>query len=83
MAENQIGTVDHFFGKISVSMVKLTDVLKVGDKIHFKGKSDVTQDVTSMQINRVAAQEGKPGDVVSIKVDQPVKIGDAVFKVVA
>jgi len=83
MAENQIGTVDHFYSNISVCMIKLTDVLKVGDKIHVKGKSDVTQDVTSMQINRVASQEGKSGDIISLKVDQKVKPGDAVYKVEA
>lgn len=84
MAESQIGTVDHFFSNISVGMIKLTDALKVGDKIRIKGKgAELVHDVDSMQINRVPAQEGKAGDVVSIKVGQKVRQGDAVFKVVA
>jgi len=82
MEEKQIGAVDHFFGNISVSMIKLSDVLKVGDKIRIKGKaSDFTQDISSMQIDRVPAQEGKAGDIVSVKVDQKVRQGDAVYKV--
>jgi putative protease len=80
MEEKRIGSVDHFFGNISVGMIKLTDALKVGDKIRIKGAtSDLVQDVASMQINRVPAQEAKAGDIVSIKVDQKVRKDDAVF----
>ncbi|MFA6079015.1 MAG: translation elongation factor-like protein [Candidatus Omnitrophota bacterium] len=83
MEEKQIGMVDHFFDKISVSMIKLTDELKVGDKIHIKSKgADLVQDVTSMQIDRIPAEQAKAGDLISIKVDQKVRSGDAVYKVV-
>ena len=83
MEENQIGTVDHFYSNISVSMIKLTAALKVGDKIRIKGKGgELVQDVSSMQIDRVPAQEAKAGDLVSIKVGQKVRLGDTVHKVV-
>ena len=82
MDENRIGTVDHFFGNISVGMIKLTDTLKVGDRIRIKGStSDFTQDILSMQINRVPAQEATAGDIISIKVDQKVRKDDAVYRV--
>jgi len=82
MEEKQIGAVDHFFDKISVSMIRLTDVLKVGEKIRIKAKAgDFIQAVSSMQIDRVPAQEGKAGDLISLKVDQKVHKGDAVYKV--
>lgn len=82
MEEKQIGLVDHFFSNISVSMIKLTDTLKVGDKIRIKGKSaEFTQDISSMQIDRVPAQEAKAGDLISIKVEQKVRPNDAVYKV--
>ena len=82
MEEKRIGAVDHFFGNISVSMIKLIDALKVGDKIHVKGStSDFVQDITSMQIDRLPAQEAKAGDLVSIKVDQKVRKDDAVYKI--
>jgi translation elongation factor EF-1alpha len=81
MEEKQIGTVDHFFGNISVSMIRLTDTLKVGDKIRIKGStSNLVQDVASMQIDRVPAQEAKSGDLISIKVAQKVRKDDAVYK---
>lgn len=82
MDEKQIGTVDHFFSNISVSMIKLSDALKVGDKIRIKGNtSDFTQDVLSMQIDRVPAQEAKAGDLISIKVEQRVRKDDIVYKI--
>jgi hypothetical protein len=81
MDEQQIGTVDHFFSNISVCMIKLTDALKAGDKIHIKGNtSDLTLDVTSMQIDRVPAQEAKAGDLISIKVEQKVRKDDVVYR---
>ena len=82
MEEKQIGTVDHFFGNISVSMIKLSDALKVGDKIRIKGStSDFVQDITSMQIDRAPAQEAKAGDLISIKVEQKVRKDDTVYKI--
>ena len=82
MEEKQIGAVDHFFGNISVGMIKLTDALKVGDKIRIKSKAaDFVQEISSMQIDRVPAQEAKAGDVISVKVDQRVRQGDMVYKV--
>ena len=83
MEDNQIGTVEHFFSNISVSMIKLTAALKVGDKIRIKGKgAELVQDISSMQIDRVPAQEAKAGDLVSIKVDQKVRPGDTVQKII-
>lgn len=82
MEEKQVGTVDHFFSNISVSMIKLSDALKVGDKIHIKGNtSDFTQVLSSMQIDRVSAQEAKAGDLISIKVEQRVRKDDIVYKI--
>jgi len=82
MDEKEIGMVDHFFDKISVGMIKLSDVLKVGDKIRVKGKAaDFTQDVSSMQVDRVARTEAKAGDLVSIKVEQKIRKDDKVYRV--
>lgn len=82
MEEKQIGAVDHFFSNISVGMIKLTDALKVGDKIRIKGKTgDFTQEISSMQIDRVPVQEAKAGDLISIKVDQKARQHDTVYKV--
>ena len=83
MEEKDIGLVDHYFSNISVAMVKLADALKVGDKIHVKGNTaDFVQDVSSMQIDRVPAQEAKAGDLISIKVNEKVRHGDKVYLIV-
>lgn len=80
MEERQAGTVDHFFDKISVGMIKLTEAVKVGDKIRIKAKAgEFVHEISSMQIDRVPAQEGKAGDIISVKLDQKVHKGDAVY----
>lgn len=79
MEEKQIGAVDHFFDKISVAMIRLTDAVKVGDTIRIKAKGgEFSQVISSMQIDRVPAQEAKAGDLISVKVDQKVHKGDVV-----
>ncbi len=84
MAEEKlIGKIAHYFGKVSVGMIELSDVLKGGDTIHIKGHtSDFTQQVSSMEIEHAKITEGKAGDLVGIKVDQKVHKNDEVFKVV-
>jgi putative protease len=82
MEEKQIGTITHYYGHISVGIIQLSDVLKVGDTIHIKGhSSDFTQTVESMQIEHANVQEAKAGDMVGIKVTQKVHEHDKVYKV--
>ncbi len=82
MAEAKpIGKVTHFFDKIGVAIVKLEAALKVGDKVKFEGHgASFEQPVDSMQIDREPIKEAKKGDEVGMKVTQPVKAGDLVFK---
>lgn len=83
MEEKLIGKITHYFGKIEVAIVELSDVLKVGDKIHIKGHStDFEQDVSSIQIEHENVEEAKKGDVIGIKVDEKVREGDEVYLVV-
>jgi translation initiation factor IF-2 len=83
MQEQEIGVVDHFFGKISVGMIVLSGELKVGDTIHIKGKqADFSQKIESMRIEFDNVNEAKNGDKVGIKVAQPVHAQDKVYKVV-
>ena len=82
MPEVEIGKVTHFYGHISVAIIELTDVLKVGDSIHIKGhSSDFTQVISSMQIEHKDVPEAKAGDMIGIKVDQKTHVNDKVFKV--
>jgi len=84
MVEEKIGVVEHFFTKISVAAIKITDgELKVGDTIHIVGATtDFKQKVESMQINKQPVEIAKPGDEVGIKVIDRVRENDVVYKVV-
>lgn len=81
--EKLLGKVSHFFNKISVAVIDLTEEgLKVGDKIHLKGgERDFEQTVGSMQVEHQDIQEAKKGDSVGLKVDEPVREGYEVYKV--
>lgn len=82
MEERAIGKVTHFFSRISVAVLELTEPLRVGDSIHIKGHTtDLTQKVESMQIEHQDIQEAKPGDKVAIKVSGHVRENDIVYKV--
>ncbi len=83
MAEEKIGEVEKFFGKISVAMIKLSAPLKVGDAIKFKGHTtDVSQTVDSMQMVNQSITEAKAGDDVGLKTKEKVRPGDTVYKVI-
>lgn len=81
MAEEKlIGKVKHYYGKLGVVIVELTDNLKVGDTIHFKGAhDDFTQEVGEMQYEHEAIQSAKAGQQVGIKVEGKVHENDQVF----
>ncbi len=84
MEEKPIGRVTHFFGRISVAVLDLTEPLKVGETIHIKGHTtDLTQKVESMQFEHKDIQEAKPGDQVAIKVNGRVHEHDVVYKVIS
>lgn len=81
--EKLIGKITHYFNKISVGIIEITDgELKVGDTIHIKGHtSDFTQPVTSMQLEHASIEKAKKGDAIGIKVDSPVHEHDEVYLV--
>lgn len=77
---DQVGTIVHFYDRISVAVVELQHTLNLGDKIHIQGKkTDFTQEVTSLQIDRQPVESGYIGQEVAMKVDQPVQRGDRVL----
>ncbi len=82
MGEVEIGKVTDFFAKPVVAGIELSGTLKTGDKIHIKGSTtDMELTVESMQVDRVDITDGKPGDLVGIKVPDRVRQGDSVYKV--
>jgi putative protease len=84
MQEKEIGTVSHYYGHLSVGIIELQDVLKIGDTVHIKGHTDdFTEAVESMQIEHANVTEAKAGDIIGIKVTQKVHPHDKVYKVIA
>ena len=81
MSGIRIGEVTHFFDKISVAVIVLTDTLRVGDTVHLLGRAtDFTQEVQSLQIEHQPVTEAGAGQEVAMKVAQRVHPHDAVFK---
>ena len=83
MPEEQIGRISHYFGKIEVAAIELTEAsLAVGDTIHIKGHTtDLTEKVDSIQIEHEQVQSAKKGDSIGIKVTDHVREHDLVYKV--
>ena len=80
--EKEIGVITHYFGKISVGIIKLKAGLKVGDKIHIKGAhDDFLQVIKSMQLNHKDITRASKGNEIGIKVKLPVHENDRVYRV--
>ena len=84
MAEEKlIGKITHYFGKIGVAVLELTEGnLKVGETIHIVGHgADFEQVVDSMQVEHQNVEAAKKGDSIGLKVNEEVKQGAEVYKV--
>jgi len=81
--EVKVGHVTHYFAHIGVAGVLVeADGLKIGDIIRIAGHTtDVTQQVTSMQLEHEVIQEAKPGQSIGLKVVEHVREHDVVYKV--
>ena len=79
----RIGVVTHYFGHLSVAVVKLeSGTLRVGDNIHFRGHTtDFGQRVDSLQVNHASVPAVGPGDDFGLKVCEHVREHDVVYKV--
>lgn len=80
--EKKIGRITHYFDKIKVVAIKLTDVLSVGDTIRIEGgeNTDFKQKIASMQLDGKKIVKGKKKQEVGIKVKEKAREGYTVFK---
>jgi translation elongation factor EF-1alpha len=82
--ETLIGTVTHYYNRISVAVVDLSAELKVGDTVLILGHTtDFTQEVTSLEIEHQKVRSAGPSGEVAVKIDEEVRRGDLVYKVQA
>jgi putative protease len=80
MAGKKIGKVVHYYDKIGVAIIDLNDTLRLGDQVTFKkGAEETPATIESIQIERTDVDTAKKGDVVGVKVDEPLKEGTEVF----
>ena len=84
MQEEKVGKVQKFFSKPSVAAIEvIAGVLKIGDKLHFKGHTtDFEDTITSMQVDNEPIEEAKQGDLIGIRVKERVRENDTVYKIV-
>ena len=79
-----IGVVTHYYGHLSVAVVKLEPgtTLRVGDNIHVKGHTtDFSQPVESLQVAHAPVDEVGPNDDFGLKVKDHVREHDVVYRV--
>jgi len=82
MAEKKVGEITHYWRKINVAGIKLTDNLSVGDAIRIRGATtDFEQAVSSMQIEHQNIETAEKGQEIGLKVVEKVRRGDTVYKV--
>lgn len=80
--EKEIGKITHYFDKISVGVINLSSSLKVGQTIRVKGvNEDFEQEIESMQLDHKDVKIAKKGDLVAIKVNNPVHKNDKILTV--
>jgi len=80
--EIPLGQVTHYYDRLEVAIVALDAPLSIGDKIKIVGHGkEFTQDVVSIQKEHQPVEKADKGEVVGIKVNQPVKEKDRVFKI--
>ncbi len=82
MEKKLVGKVTHYFTKIGVGVIELSDELNVGDRISIEGATtNVQQTVDSMQIEHKNMQSAGPGQSIGLKIEQRAREGDLVYKI--
>lgn len=83
MADLKVGKVTHYYDKISVAIVELSSPLANGEKVKFsRGGEDLfEQQIESMQVEHKKVDSADKGDVIGLKVNEPVREGAEVYKI--
>ena len=79
--QKPIGAVTHFYGHISVAIIKFKTTVKVGTPLKFSGATtDFKETIKSMQFNHKEVKSAKKGQQIGIKVKERVREGDSVYR---
>ena len=84
MERKKVGEVFHFFGKIGVAAIRLTDgAIAIGDTIQILGPTtNLEQIVDTLQIEHAAVETANQGQEVGMKVPDRVREKDFVYKII-
>ncbi len=79
----KVGKITHYYNNIKVAVVKLLDVLSIGDEIRIKGgkETDFKQKIVSMEIDGQKIKKAKKGQQVGIKIKNRAREDYLVFKI--
>jgi translation elongation factor EF-1alpha len=85
MEKELVGHVIDYFAKIGVAAIDIeSGEVRIGDTLQFTGHTtDFTQEVESIQIDKEQVDTAMAGDSVGIKVEERVRDGDEVYKVIS
>jgi putative protease len=82
MPSFKVGKITHYYDKLGVAVVELTGTLGIGDEIKISGDEvEFRQTVQSMQVEHEQIDVAKKGMTVGLKVDQPAKRNQLVYKI--
>ncbi len=83
MAEKElIGRITHYFPKIGVAVVELSDDVKVGDEIRIEGATtSFEQVIESIEIENEKVEFATVGQSIGLKVKDKVRLHDGVYKI--
>ena len=81
--EKRIGTVTHYFTRLSVAVLELTDEIHLGDEIRIHGHiTDLVMSVASLEVDHRKIESADTGMEVALKVNEHVRAGDGVYKMI-
>lgn len=79
-----VGKISHYFSKIGVAVIDLTDTLEVGDEISIEGViTNLRQRIDSIEVEHKKIDKAKAGDSIGLKVMDKVREKDNVYKIVS
>lgn len=82
MAEKKlIGEITHYFTRIGVAVIELSDDIKIGDKIRIEGATTAfDQVVDSMEIENEKVETATRGQSIGLRVKERVRPADVVYR---
>ena len=82
MGKKLVGRIKHYFDKLGVAVIELSDDLNEGEDISIEGhETNIQQPAASMQIDRKPIEHGHKGQSIGLKVEAKVREGDKVFRI--